>query len=181
MCILLLCITCDFLFSLAYIHKIYIYAIFFFFLFFLSKTLFVRTFVEKINIISIQLMIPTRVLKPKLGFYVLWFFCLSAPRVTLQKKIWKILQSIWIFSVLFAISLGFFNIWLFLYQDSDTDYKWLNPTEASKNRASLEGTWVELKKDLQRPEQLSELDYGLKWVLRTLVIHVTHLWWWFSC
>ena len=39
--------------------------------------LFVRTFVEKINIISIQLMIPTRVLKPKLGFYVLCLILLS--------------------------------------------------------------------------------------------------------
>ena len=39
--------------------------------------LFVRTFVEKINIISIQLMIPTRVLKLKLWFYVLCLILLS--------------------------------------------------------------------------------------------------------
>ena len=32
---------------------------------------------EKMNIISIQLMIPTRVLKPKLGFYVLCLILLS--------------------------------------------------------------------------------------------------------
>lgn len=139
--------TSDFLFSLAYIHKIYIYAIYFF----SSKTLFVRTSVEKINTSVFSSWSPLGFSNQSYSFmFFVWFFCLSVQRVTLQKKkIWKILQSIWIFTVLFAISLGFFNI-LLLYQDSNTDCKWEHPTEASENRDSLE---VHLGRIEERPAE----------------------------
>ena len=170
--------TSDFLFSLAYIHKIYIYAIYFF----SSKTLFVRTSVEKINTSVFSSWSPLGFSNQSYSFmFFVWFFCLSVQRVTLQKKR----------SEKFFRASEYLQSSLQLVWDSSTYYFCIKTliqiaNESTQLKLVKTGihwkcTWVELKKDLQKPEQLSELDSGLKWVLRTLVIHVTHLWWWFSC
>ena len=119
---------------------------------------------EKMNIISIQLMIPTRVLKPKLGFYVLCLILLSVSSESyfVKKRSEKFfraseylqssLQLVWDSS-----TYDYFCIKAVIQIANDS-------TQLKLVKAGIHWkvTWVELKEDPQKPEQLSELDYGLK-------------------
>lgn len=109
-------------------------------------------------------MIPTRVLKPKLQFHVLYLILLSVRSESYFTK--KRSEKFFKASEYLQSSLQL--VW-----DSSTyDYFCIKTLIQIANESTQlklvktvihwKGTWVELKKDLQKPEQLSELDYGLK-------------------
>lgn len=151
--------TDDFLFSWVYANKICTYALFFF----LSKKLFVRTFVEKVNISSIQPIIPMRVTWVRVLCSLIFFLLIQ--RVTLQKRSEESSEHLNIYSPLSnwlvwdSLIYGYFYIRTLWVAIDQTQVKLV------KTGIHWKDTWVELKKELQKPRLLSEINYGLKWVI----------------